>query len=103
MSHSSRKAIIEKRAALGNGGQARIQHASNASSSGASRSTRSTQDGELGRRRRQSKSKVLGGRPGTDSSGDVGAGGNREKCVLKVLVLMICVQEEVRSVLKVCV
>ena len=74
MSHSIRKAIIKERAALGNVGQSSIQHAINASSSGGNRRTRSTRDVGKGRRRRQGKSKVVGGGLGADSSKDIGAG-----------------------------
>ena len=74
MAHISRKSIIEKRAALRTGGQASIQHASNASNNGGIRSTRCTQYSGMGRRRRQSKSKVEGGGLGADSSEDTGAG-----------------------------
>ena len=79
MLHGSRKAIIESRLAIGNGGQQATQ--SGASSArgvsntrGGNRSAISTQDGGMGRRMRQSMSKVVGGGLGTDSSEDIGAG-----------------------------
>ena len=80
MSHTSRKAIIEKRATLGNGGQASNQHASNASSNGGNWKARVTEHvGKEWRRRQRFEGYME--MEGADSVGKIGAGRNCRKQV----------------------